>query len=141
MAVCTFFGHRDCPDDLYVSVHNKIEDLVLKNKVDLFFVGNQGNFDAIVRKALKEIKSIYPYIRYYVVLAYMPKQNNAVSETEVYPCSIMRAPKRYAISWRNKWMVRQADFVITYVKRSYGGAAYFSDVAKKSGKRVFNLAV
>lgn len=144
MAVCTFFGHRDCPDDLYVPLRNKIVELINKEKVDLFYVGNQGNFDAIARKALMDIKSIYPFIRYYIVPAYMPNKGKEASQNDysdaVYPCALITVPSYSAIPVRNEWMVKQSDFVITYVKRSIGGAARFSDFAKRHGRRVFNLA-
>ncbi|MGN1111784.1 MAG: hypothetical protein ACI4RP_01140 [Acutalibacteraceae bacterium] len=144
MAVCTFFGHHDCPNNLYVPLRNKIEDLILYCNVDLFYVGNNGNFDEIVRKALAELKLLYPSIRYYVVPAYMPQKGKDASRNdcsnEIYPCALMKVPYKAAIPVRNKWMVKQSEFVIAYVKRSSGGAARFSDLAKRHGRRVFNLA-
>ena len=51
-----------------------------------------------------------------------------------------RAPKRFAISWRNRWMLDRSDHVIAYVTRSWGGAAQFAELAKKRGKQVHALA-
>lgn len=38
----------------------------------MFYVGNQGNFDRMVRSVLKEVTTAYPQVGYAVVLAYMP---------------------------------------------------------------------
>lgn len=144
MAVCTFFGHRDCPNNLYVPLRNKIEELILNCNVDLFYVGNNGNFDAMVKEALKELKITYPSIQYYVVLAYMPTKADEYAQGKscdtLYPFGIENVPKRFTISWRNKWMVKHSDFVIAYVKHSFGGAASFVDYTQKSGRSVIDLA-
>lgn len=49
-------------------------------------------------------------------------------------------PKRFAISWRNKWMLKQVDTVITYVTHPASGAWEFEKLAVKQGKRVINIA-
>jgi len=49
---------------------------------------------------------------------------------------IEAVPKRYAISWRNKWMIEQAEYVVTYVTRSFGGAALSAEMAKRRSKSV-----
>lgn len=47
---------------------------------------------------------------------------------------------RYAISRRNGWMLKQADFVVTYITHTWGGAAQYAEKAKRAGKTVINLA-
>ena len=37
-------------------------------------------------------------------------------------------------------MLQRADFVVTYVTHSWGGAAQFAEAAEKQGKAVYNLA-
>ena len=37
-------------------------------------------------------------------------------------------------------MLNQADFVVTYITHSWGGAAQFAETAKKKGKIVYNLS-
>ena len=46
---------------------------------------------------------------------------------------------RYAISWRNKWMVTESDFVIAYITHSWGGAAKYYEMAVKKGRHVINI--
>ena len=110
----------------------------------LFYVGNHGTFDAMVRTQLRELEKIYPNIRYAVVLAYLPQKRNEFdpqnySDT-IFPEGIETVPKRFAISWRNRWMLKQADYVVTYVTHSWGGAAQFSKMAKRQKKTVINLS-
>lgn len=50
------------------------------------------------------------------------------------------APPRYAISWRNNWLLKQADYVVTYITHSWGGAAQFAAKAVRQKKTVINLA-
>lgn len=141
MSFCTFFGHRDCPDSIKLKLREVLLDLVLQQNVNMFYVGNQGGFDAIVRGVLRELKNEYPQINYAVVLAYMSCSQNENEDTSdtMLPEGIEFVHPRYAISWRNNWMLQRSDFVVTYITHSWGGAAKFADKAKKQGKRVFNI--
>ena len=56
-----------------------------------------------------------------------------------YP-EIEDKPKKYAITYRNRYMMEQADFVIAYVSHNFGGAYAAYRHAKRRGKTVFNLA-
>ena len=144
MSVCTFFGHSDCPSTVAPKLRSVLIDLIENHGVDVFYVGNQGNFDHMVRSALKELAEIYPHIRYAVVLAYMPGKRDARTDFDykntMLPEGIEAVHPRFAISWRNKWMIRQADYVVTYITHSWGGAAHFSDLAEKQRKVIINLA-
>ena len=93
--------------------------------------------------ALKELKKIYNYIEYYVVLAYMPTERKDefydYSDT-LLPDFAENVPPRYAIDKRNRWMIEKSNYVISYVYRKYGGAYKFYEIAKKKNKVVTNLA-
>ena len=77
MESCAFFGHRDCPETIKPKLRSTIIDLIENHNVDMFYVGNQGQFDAMVRSTLKKLKQEYPHIDYAVVLAYMPQHLDA----------------------------------------------------------------
>lgn len=47
------------------------------------------------------------------------------------PEGIERVPKRFAISWRNNWMLEHSDYVVACVTHSWGGAAQYVEKAKK----------
>lgn len=138
---CTFFGHRDAPDSVKPFLYTAIESLIISNGVDSFYVGNNGNFDRMVIFCLKSLKLKYPHIRYFVILAYLPDKKlcNIDEQDTIYPEFLCNTPKKFAICKRNRWMIEQSDFVITYVKHHFGGAAQFEQIAINKNKKVINL--
>ena len=141
MANCTFFGHRECPESIKIKLREVLIDLVNNHDVDMFYVGNQGRFDAIVRGVLRELKTEYPQISCAVVLAYLPGKETEYEDYSdtMLPEGIESVHPRYAISWRNNWMLRQSDYVVAYITHSWGGAAQYVNKAKRQNKRVINL--
>ena len=106
----------------------------------MFYVGNQGAFDRLVRGVLREITQEYPQTQYAVVLAHTPSGRPAAETADtMLPEGIELVHPRYAISWRNNWMLQQSDFVVAYVTHSWGGAAQYVQKANRSGKTVLNL--
>ncbi len=140
LLVCTFFGHRDTPNEIEPLLRAALIDLIENEQVSLFYVGNQGNFDWMVRKILRELKERYP-IDYAVVLAYLPEKPDPYEDYSdtVYP--LEGVPPRFAIDRRNYWMLEQADYVITYVRVGWGGAAKFKEIAEKRGLKIYNLTL
>ncbi len=135
---CTFFGHKDTPEKEKEQLRKVLLNLIIENNVDIFYVGNNGNFDFMVQNILDKLKNEYP-IRYYIVLAYMPTAENNFSEHTILPETIENVPKRFAISYRNNRMIEQSDYVVTYVRRSFGGAAQFEAQAKRKHKTIIAL--
>ena len=141
MSSCTFLGHRDCPDSISPKLKNILIELIENHNVDMFYVGNQGHFDTIVRSTLRSLRIEYPQINYAVVLAYIPQLQSAYSDYSdtMIPEGIEHIHPRYAISWRNKWMIKRSEYVVTYIVRPWGGAALYTKTAKKEGKIKFNI--
>lgn len=139
---CTFFGHRDCPDSIKPKLRQTLVNLISNHGVDMFYVGNQGRFDALVRGVLRELKIEYSHIEYAVVLAYMPGQQAEYDDCSdtMLPEGIESVHPRYAISWRNNWMIKQSDYVVTYITHSWGGAAKCAEYALQKGKTVINVS-
>lgn len=139
--VCTFFGHKDTPKEIEPTLRSTLIDLIENKNVNIFYVGNHGNFDAMVRRQLVKLSQVYP-ITYSEVLAYLPTKKSEYDDytNTILPDGIETTPKRFAISWRNKWMVQQADVVVTYVTRNFGGAAQFKALAQRQGKTVIELS-
>ncbi len=140
MPVCTFFGHRIVPKEIEPTLRSTLIDLIINHNVNLFYVGNHGEFDSMVRRVLRELSTEYP-IRYYVVLAYMPEKRSGIDPTDysdtILPDGIETVPKRFAINYRNKWMIDQSDFVVTYVTHdSASVAAQFKRLAERKGKMI-----
>lgn len=119
--------------------------MIEHQEVNVFYVGNQGSFDNMVHSVLCELSQQYSHITYAVVLAYLPpaskgelSQSQDYTDT-MYPEGIETVPKRFAIDWRNRWMLKQADYVVTYITHSWGGAAKFAEMAERSGKQIVNI--
>ena len=140
MLTCTFFGHHDCPETIKPKLREVLIDLIENQSVTLFYVGNKGAFDRIVRSALRDLKREYPGIDYAVVLERLPLKPDGDGSDTLLPEGIETVPPRFAISWRNKWMLDRADFVVTYVTHGWGGAAQFHDFALHRNKTVIDLA-
>ena len=140
---CTFFGHRKIFSEIQPKLESTLVYLIENKCADTFYIGNQGDFDYIVRKTLKSLKVIYPHIKYYVVLAYLPGKRSKLNfddfEDTIYPEGLENVPGKYAISKRNEWLIAHSDAVITYVNDSTGGAAHFKELAEKKGKQIINL--
>lgn len=139
--VCTFFGHKDTPKEIEPTLRSTLIELIENKNVSVFYVGNNGSFDTMVRRQLEDLSQTYS-ITYSVVLAYLPTEKNKNDNltNTIYPEGLETVPKRFAISWRNKWMIQQADVVVTYVTHNFGGAAQFKEIAIKHSKKVIELA-
>ncbi len=137
----TFFGHKDTPKNIEPTLRTTLVDLIENHDATEFYVGNNGNFDTMVRRQLEALSQTYP-ITYSVVLAYLPTKKSEYDElaNTILPEGIETVPKRFAISWRNKWMIEQADVVVTYVTHSFGGAWQFKAMAERQGKTVIELS-
>ena len=136
----TFFGHKDTPKEIEPTLRTTLVDLIENHGAIKFYVGNNGNFDTMVRRQLENLSQTYP-ITYSVVLAYLPTKKSEYDSftNTLLPEGIESVPKRFAISWRNKWMIQQSDVVVTYVTHSFGGAAQFKEMAEKQGKTLIEL--
>lgn len=132
MPACTFFGHSDCPD-LRAELKYAVMQLV-EVGVDTFYVGNQGRFDAQVRRVLSKLG-----VRYAVVLAYLPKAANGELGDTMFPEGMELVHPRFAIDRRNRWMLERSEYVVTYVRHSWGGAAKFAALADRQGKQIIRL--
>ena len=140
MDSCTFFGHRDTPKDIEQILRPTLLNLIENNGVRLFYVGNHGSFDAMVRRQLSAFEKTHD-IRFFVVLAYLPTNNDPFAEDPhtIYPEGMETVPPRFAVGKRNLWMLDRSRFVVTYVRRDTGGAARFRHIAEKKGKTIITL--
>ena len=137
---CTFFGHRDTPKEIEPALQLTLIDLIENKNATVFYVGNHGSFDAMVRRQLEDLSKTYP-IKYYVVFAYMPSKNDNPDEHSILPEGIETVPRRFAINYRNKWMLNKSDIVVTYVTRNFGGAWEFQQMAEKQEKNLISISI
>lgn len=139
--ICTFFGHRDCSADIEPKLYAVIEQLITEHSVHTFYVEHQGLLDGYVRSALCKIRTKYPDVEYAVVLAYLPRQSNRnddFSDT-MFPEGAEEVHPKYAIDWRNRWMLKQSNFVVCYLRQRCGGAAKYVNIAQRQRKQIIYL--
>ena len=138
---CCFFGHREVTHNIREKLKATIEKLITEDNVTEYYVGHQGQFDNMVYSVLKELKANYPYIRYTVVLAYMPDEHikKVYGEDTLFPDGLESVPKKFAISKRNDWMIQQSDFAVCYVHKITGGAAKFREKAEKRRLQIIDV--
>ena len=141
--VCTFFGHRLTPPEIKPILKEKIIDLIENRGVDKFYVGTHGEFDGMCFSVLEELSGKYN-IDYKKVLPNIPSKKDEFDTFDyllsVVPEGIENTPARFRIDYRNRWMIRQAQFVITYVTNPYGsGAAKYARMAEKQEKIMIKL--
>lgn len=81
-------------------------DLIENKNVTVFYVGNNGSFDFMVHRQFEELSQTY-HITNSVVLAYIPGKKSEYDDfsNTILPEGIETVPKRFAISYRNKWMI------------------------------------
>lgn len=140
-----FFGHGNAPSDLEPRIEQSVIQLIEENEDITFLVGTHGHFDAMARAVLKRLAPKYPNMEYRIVLAYMPvKREDEEDRFEGLPTTlpegIETVPKKYAISYRNNYMVKECDVIICYITHDWGGAAQFVEKARRKGKNIINLA-
>lgn len=141
--ICAFFGHKDTPESVKPLLEAAIRRIIENYPDTTFYVGHNGNFDRMVLSVIKNLSVEFPNLSYAVILAYLPTGKSAERYnglTTLYPEGIECVPKKYAISYRNDWIVKKADIVVCYITRSFGGAAQFVKKAKNKRKIVYNVA-
>ena len=81
---------------------------------------------------------------YNVVFAYMPTIKQEYDPYEfgetMLPEGLEKVPPRFAISWRNKWMVNESEYAVVYIAPKWGGAAKYYELAQKKKKTIVNIA-
>ena len=106
--VC-FFGYSDTPWSVQPKLRDVILDLIDNKEADEFYVGTHGNFDRMVLAVLSELSETRAF-RFYVVLAYLPAEKESpCAEHDILPDGIENIPPRFAINYRNQFMIEAAD--------------------------------
>ena len=148
MGSCFFIGHRETPDQVYPALLETIEHHITEYGVAEFVVGQYGNFDRLVIRALSQAKRAHPDITLMLMTPYYPV-NRKVDLPEAfdalfYPPDLEAVPKRLAIIRANRYMVERSDFLIAYVWHPASNARELLEYAgtgNRKGKiHIINLA-
>lgn len=139
--ICTFFGHKDAPNNLKIALKNTIMRLIDVDGVKKFYVGNNGNFDYLVQCVLKEISAEKAGIDYGIVLSHIDeKVLSGAQQCSIFPEALENALPRYAISKRNDWMIQKCRFVIAYKKNGFSNTCKWIEKATRKGLKIINLS-
>lgn len=143
MKSCFFIGHREADERLIPILTKVIERLIVEDQVLHFYVGGYGGFDRIAASAVKRVKVHYPEITLTLVLPYHPGER----PTEIpygfdgtyYPEGLEKVPRRYAIVRANEIMVKQSDWLVSYVRHGASNSRRILEYAEKQGTACINI--
>ena len=140
---CCGFGHRILLMDIEKPLREVLERLVEEQGVTVFYTGGMGEFDELFARTVRSMKRNDPRLRLVLVLPYLTRQ--VAIEKEWYesqydeiliPAELDGVHPKAAIGLRNRWMINHSDFVVTALRRDYGGAADAVRYAENQGKTV-----
>lgn len=147
--IISFAGHSDVP--VCKSIKEIVKVQIRNNIVDcesvVCYLGGYGNFDEICAYACRELKEEFPYIELVYVTPYINlSEQGKITEmidrklydASIYP-PIENVPPKFAILKRNEWMMKNADLVVAYVNRRYGGAYKSLQMARRKKKKIINI--
>ena len=144
--IISFFGHSNYleSEDDECRVLSILDDISKGEQVD-FYLGGYGSFDYFALHCAKKFKEKHPDAKLYLICPYMGKwlddrQQDIERDYDasIYP-EIEHVPLKFAISKRNEWIGQQADYIIAYVNKHYGGAYKALLYAHKHNKPYTNL--
>lgn len=144
--ICCFAGHANIfeKEKVKLKLKKEIVNLIEKENTTTFYSGGKGDFDWLCAHVVNELRENYPFIKSYLILAYMPKEKDGhkdealgLFDGTIYP-DLEKIPRRLAILKRNEWMINNSDFLIAYVEHNWGGAAKTLEYAKKKKDIIIN---
>ena len=123
-------------------IEEKIINLIEKENVTNFLVGEIGGFEKDAYDTILKIKKILPNIKIILVIS---RTNELHTKEEryfddfIFPDKCAIGYKRLSIVYRNQYIIENTDFIIAYNKYKYR-AHKFCEKAKNKGVKVVELA-
>ena len=142
----SLFGHReiDTIRELENLLALTIKELMRAKSYVIFLVGRNGEFDEYAASVIKRVQKEVGKEKSEIILV-LPYKVADVGYYEKYydniiiPDGIERAHPKAAITLKNRWIIKQSDLVIVYLKQNRGGAYTAAKYAEKLNKKVINL--
>ena len=140
MAACTFIGHKDFTFKYYSKLCEAIENLILSERVNEFYVGTNGAFDRSAYRALCDLEKKYK-IRINVITAYLNQKDLSVYKQNeiIFPEILEKTPYRYAINKRNFYMIEKSQYMICYMNHTFSNTYNFVNRAAKRKLKIINI--
>lgn len=152
-STCCFTGHRSIPKNNSKNLETNLENAIhslLAQGVTTFISGGALGFDIMAAKAVIRAKEKHPEVQ--LVMALPCRDQHArwcQIDKRIYEELLSRADDIYYISdkyttgcmhLRNRFMVEQSGFCISYFTGKAGGTAHTVNLAKDHGLKIINLA-
>ncbi len=146
--VITFCGHSEFRRS--VEYEEKIltflEAVVGDRPTDMY-LGGYGEFDEFARDCCAKYKQTHQNVSLVLVTPYIHtnyKSGRLSGQKDRYDSTLYPGledkPLRFAITYRNRYMVEQADYVVAFITHTWGGAYTTYKYAKSKGKKILNIA-
>ena len=144
---CCVFGHRKITGEVELKVRLLaiIENLIINENVDTFYVGSRSDFDSLCREVLSEQKEKHSHIKRIYVRAEYPDINEDYENYLLESCEATYFPEKArnagkaVYAERNYEMINKSDICIVYFKDGYlpprrkNGRRDLTDYQPKSG--------
>ncbi len=150
---CCFTGHREIESDkkeiLTKNLENTLEFLIENLKVCNFYAGGALGFDTIAALVVLKLKEKYPHITLNLILPcrdQFKKWN--LEDVKIYQNILKAADSSQFISEkyiqgcmqkRNKALVENSAYCVSYLKKESGGTFFTVNYAKKQGLFLMNI--
>ena len=145
--IIAFCGHSNFIKDYkYEKRLLSFLESYIGNKNACIYLGGIGGFDEFALECCQKYKTKHPNTSLFLITPYLTEeyQKNHLNYLKdrydgiIYP-EIENKPKRFAIVYRNRWMVEQADCIVSYISHNFGGAYDMYKYALRKNKEVFNI--
>jgi len=149
---CSFTGHREISKGSIKTIESKTKDEVIrliKSGVKDFISGGAIGYDILCANLIIELKKTNPDIKLHLALP-CKEQDKYWSDEEKknYNKLLQSADKIIYVSEqyfkgcmhrRNRYMVDNSEYVISYCTKQTGGTYYTTKYSEKQGKQVINI--
>ena len=145
--IISFFGHADFPKSSeYKAKILEVLEQNIRDSSACMYLGGYGDFDALAYECCKIYKKLHSdttlvYVTPYITEDYQKNHLQYIRcnyDEILYP-SIEGKPLRFAITYRNRWIVDHADLLICGISHSWGGAYEAYKYAKRKKKMIINI--
>lgn len=143
---CCAFGHRFVYENVGAKLEKVLIELVENRNMITFYTGGMGDFDSMYSSAVRKIKLKYSDVRLVLVKPYFTNDLNTDKDfyimnydSVIIPEELMGVHYKAAVKQRNRWMIDNSNYVITYVNKDFGGAYEAQRYAKSKDKKLINI--
>ncbi len=149
---CCFTGHREVPNEEYAFVHKKTREAIMTlvdKGVERFIVGGALGFDTLAATLLFEIRQNFPHIKIVIAVPYKAQAKGfCQSDLAIYNETLKLADQvvelsenyyRGCLHVRNRYMVDESGYIISYLRKNSGGSYFTTDYAQKKGIEIIKI--